>query len=1374
MIQRVIPICLLLLSTGVLMAQSPEVLNNRWPIPTPNGRSLLTCGAGETPDAGSARPQIHPDAQSSSVRFLCLGDSLDIIHDGLFNFSGDPDMSTQAGIGYVFYTCPPTVTGPELADVLNDPCLLNNPPATIFRPTAPNIYIFTDPTNFDGNTTFWNTPSIEFPPGSGNILTLQQVFNMGDPFELWYAPITIDDHFTNMFENNGPCLDVNTDDAFSVVYLNEITTTPVTLVSNGGDCVGRFEIRGGLPEFDNSFYDLSITLDSDPSVVGEFDTPFTHESTVTFTVPQAGLYNISISDGVSCGASFQINMGSCQPVVFSMPATSCRPPTSNICLPVTVENFSVVASFEHSINWDPTALTYTGTNPGALLPPDLAINPNIAMGNMVVAYFNFADPSATLTFPDNTVLYEVCFDVVGPLNSVTDVSFSGMPREIILSGENGIVLAFDGEDATLSISSCNLDIRFASCSGRQDAGNPNLGTGSITVTAASGTGPFEINWEQDGNPSNNGNTTIPNAGQSVEIPNLPPGNYTITVIDDNGTQQVGSVTVADGDPLFVQLNPVNPRCAGGNDGKLFLNVAGGEPPYGIEWSTGITNIDSITGLAQGNYDVTVTDVNGCSVVAAEGVGVGAVTASLVSLVNVSCNGNGSDGSITIQGSGGTVNNNTDYTYLWDNGITSNSLSNLMPGNYCVTVTDLNGCTSGPQCFDVLDGDRPIITAWNIVNLQCSDDMNGSLTASVTPATAPIIEYSWTLPDNSVVTTTDPTLSNLGAGTYIFTALASDGCFVTETVEIMAPTPLSIDGVGLNSPTCPGDNDGSISVLVSGGTQPYTATWSTGAVINGTTLAGITGGQNYSVTIVDANQCDSITLDTILPNPPLINIFFDPNSVTMVSCNDPGTCDGQATVFASGGTSTLGLYDFQWGSNESVFGDTSSTASQLCQGWNTVTVSDGNCFNVDSVFIDAPPALQVDFDALVIQEPSCNDGDDGQITVAGTGGTPGYTYLWDTQETTPTISGLVAGSYALTIFDSRGCDFVTNINVQEPDILMVQIDTLLNVTCNDEDDGRIELNPTGGTLPYTYLWNNNVSTTNTAFELDPGNYSVTVVDARGCRDSLTASISEPPQIEFRLTQPEPPLCFGFQTILTVDSIWGGTPGIYGFSVENGPKRRPGASIPVTAGTYTVQIFDGNDCFVETIVEVSNPPQIVVSLGNDVEIQLGEVADLGAVVNPSTVVDSIFWAPLDTSTVCTSTVYPCDGIQVAPLQSTVYTVTVIDEKGCVGTDDILVEVDKNRNVYIPNIFTPNNDGRNDVFKPFIGAGVTRVNFFQVFDRWGALMYQQDNFVPNNNIDADGWDGSYKGKRLNPAVFVYLIEVEFVDGITLLYRGDITLLR
>ena len=137
--------------------------------------------------------------------------------------------------------------------------------------------------------------------------------------------------------------------------------------------------------------------------------------------------------------------------------------------------------------------------------------------------------------------------------------------------------------------------------------------------------------------------------------------------------------------------------------------------------------------------------------------------------------------------------------------------------------------------------------------------------------------------------------------------------------------------------------------------------------------------------------------------------------------------------------------------------------------------------------------------------------------------------------------------------------------------------------------------------------------------------------------------------------------------------------------------------------------------------------------------------------------------------------CLDIVVSPLETAPYTLTVFDANGCSGSDQIIIEVDKNRNVYIPNVFSPNGDSFNDVFQPYIGPGVVQINSFTVFDRWGEILHQRSAFIPSSDFQSDdAWDGRFHGKVMNPGVYVYLIEVSFVDGVTLLFRGDVTLLH
>lgn len=1392
MIRRICSLTLFFafVSTVSLYGQTPELFSKS----NAQNRSLLACPTGANPSAGSTTQQLFANAQSSDIRFLCWGDSVNIIHDGTSDFSGDPIPSTLPGIAYIFYqdNCPPTVRGPELADVESDPCLLLTPPPP--PGLNANFWVYRDGNGApgsdpSGNTFFWN-----FSPNP--MLSLQQFFNGGAPVEITYAPITLDNFFGG-FEidasmTEGPCIDANVDDAFTFVYLNEITATTPQFATGGQGCVGYFTVRGGLPEFDGSFYDsISITLSTDPNVQARFDTPISHDSVVVFTVPQAGIYNVFIEDGVSCGASFTVDMSSCIPVEFSLP-DACVRPGEEICLPVTVNNFNNVASFDFFIRYDDTVLDDLRVNGAAIGPSDLQTNV-IPAGFTVISWgFDLGNPNnMTTSFSDGTVLFEICFAAIGALGTNSDVFFSddaangGIELEVkggsdpATGNNDNIFLAFMGNDGNVNISNCALVVTLTSCSGRQTGANPNQGTGSFTIEVNSGSAPYTYNWSQDGNPGNMGNGTITAPNGNIEVSNLAPGTYSVTVVDATGSQQLGSIVVADADPLFAQIDTRNPTCAGDADGVLWIrNVAGGVPPYTTSWSNGQMNVDTIRNLSQGNYDVTITDANGCSVVPSEGIGKSAVMVSLQNITDVNCSGPGDDGSITVLGSGG---NPGTYTYLWDNSETTATINNLTTGTYCVTVTDMLGCTSGEECFQISNTDQPIIVSIDSVSVTCFTAADGSLTINAIPSPAtnsPIVSYEWTLPDNTISTNNTNMLTGLTGGQYTVRITAMDGCTNVTTINLFAPEPLEITGATLTSPNCPGDADGTISLMVSGGQTPYSVTWSTGVMNSFTTLGGLVGDSTYSVTIVSANGCDSITLDTLLPNPPRIDIVFDPSMTTRVSCANSTICDGSAVALASGGTAGTNSYNFAWSSGEMATGVTTSTASQLCEGFNQVTVSDGNCFSIDSIEILAPPPVLIDPARLEINGPSCFDGDDGSITVAATGGTPGYMYEWDTGDTDPMIDNLMSGDYVLTITDVNGCEFITTITVQEPELLIAVIDTNLtnDVLCSGEASGQITVFQTGGTGPFSYRWENNISTTSSAGSLPPGTYTVTIIDANGCEDELSYTINEPPPIVATLNEPVPPECFGFQTSISVDTVFGGNGPPYTFSVNGGPPRRVQGAIPVGAGTFTVTIFDVEDCFVERIVSIDQPAPVVVSLGADKSpLELGDSVIITAqTAPPLSQIDSLLWSPTDSAFFkCLNA--DCSRIEVKPLETTVFTVTAVDENGCIGTDEILVDVDKNRNVYIPNIFTPNGDGFNDVFKPFVGVGVTSINYVRIFDRWGELVFES---TPGNMFSNDdttgGWDGSFRGENMNPGVYVYLAEISFIDGITLLYRGDVTIIR
>ena len=202
----------------------------------------------------------------------------------------------------------------------------------------------------------------------------------------------------------------------------------------------------------------------------------------------------------------------------------------------------------------------------------------------------------------------------------------------------------------------------------------------------------------------------------------------------------------------------------------------------------------------------------------------------------------------------------------------------------------------------------------------------------------------------------------------------------------------------------------------------------------------------------------------------------------------------------------------------------------------------------------------------------------------------------------------------------------------------------------------------------------------------------------------------------------------------------------------------------SGMYDLTIRDANGCEWFTEILLSEPEELTVDLGEDVEIQLGDSLQLVPIINyPFDAIDSFSW---DRSGLMDIAPW------VKPTEFTTYSIFIESQNGCTAKDEVLIRVRKDRLVYIPNVFSPNNDDQNDYFEIFTGQGVKEIRTLKVFNRWGEVMFERKGFMPGS--PDEGWDGTYKGKKLNPAVFIYYAEVEYTDGRIEILKGDVTLIR
>ncbi len=852
----------------------------------------------------------------------------------------------------------------------------------------------------------------------------------------------------------------------------------------------------------------------------------------------------------------------------------------------------------------------------------------------------------------------------------------------------------------------SLTVSYSNCSGH------------IDLQLSGGVAPYTYSWS-------NGATT-------EDLSNLPDGVYTVVVVDNNGCSWTGNATVVVANvPISTNAVGTNVLCNGNSTGSINLTILAGNPPYSIDWDNA-PDVEDPTGLPVGTYTVTVTDATGCtgtsSVVLTEPL----VLTAIALGTSLDCNGD-ADGAINLAVNGGVQ----PYSFNWDNAPNVQNPFGLTAGNYNVTVTDANGCivTTGTSISEPTALTGSIATSI----AGCAYECNGSATYTALGGTPP---YAYLWSDGQITSTA----INLCAGGYTVSATDGNGCVITQTFTIAGYPAISANTNVLQPVICSGDNNGVADVSITGGVGPFTILWSSGSA--GTIASGLVGG-TYTVMITDANGCVA-TSSAVLTDPSIMTAVI---ASTGTLCT--GNLDGTATATTVGG---IPPYTYVWDN-----GETNNPAILLGGGSHMVSITDSNgCTIVESVSVNSPTALGLG--TASTSPPSCNGVADGSATVQGTGGTAPYTYIWDSGQSGPVVNGLQSGVVNVTITDSNGCTFPVSLTVANGPTAISLVLSGLDPLCFGGDDGTVTIVATGGTPSYTYQWNTG-STAQTLFALNQGSYTVTVTDQNGCSAAQSITLTHPTATVASL-QGTGAVCYGESNGgLSIVTATGGT-GNLEYSLDGIYYQTDSIFNGLSAGQYTVYIRDDNGCVTEFIENVLEPAEIVVDAGPDIEILLGDSIQLDATTNhPGPVVWT--WNNGEFLS-CTD----CPDPWVFPMESINYEVMVLDTNGCEASDDISIIVNKNRDVFIPNAFTPNGDGVNDLLYVFGDPSVSNIRLFKIFDRWGEQVFSTENVLPND--PTFGWDGQFKGQRMNGGVFVYYVEVAFIDGETETYKGSVTLLR
>ena len=673
------------------------------------------------------------------------------------------------------------------------------------------------------------------------------------------------------------------------------------------------------------------------------------------------------------------------------------------------------------------------------------------------------------------------------------------------------------------------------------------------------------------------------------ISNLAPGNYTVTVSDARGCSVVLSpLAVTQPAPLNVGLNSlVQPTCNGNGNGKMVVAAQGGNGSYSYAWNNGGA-ANTITNLSAGNYQVTVIDELGCSVVQSFTLPQPApININLDEITTPQCLGI-DNGGIEVTVSGGNGN----YQYSW-NGTptTQEDISGLSPGSYSLQVTDLLGCTAAPVLYEVLPPSA-VSVQFDKLSPTCNGIDNGSIKiASIAGGQAPF-DYVWS---NGQV---GNQISGLSAGNYSITIEDAQGCQFTASALLNAPQVIDLT-FDIFPPACNGSATGQLVAFAEGGSAPYEFQWSHGA--SSGVLSNLSAG-TYAVTVTDKNGCKIYAESLHLTDPQPLSIVV--NNVESIGCS--GGQEGGIEVSTYGGTLP---YQFNWSS-----GHITEDVNNLQAGTYVLTVTDAKgCVSLTGgIEVDAPAPIQAS--ANLIIPPGCQAVEIDTVCLAITGGVFPYSFDWSSGDTTACQVDVQAGDYQVTVTDAAGCTHIlASVKVPEQfiPVKVVPFQPFPVEICHDASNGELKVEIVGGSAPFQYIWSNgsigisndNVLSVN---QLSQGQYKLTITDAGGCTAvSPWLTVNEIPKISISATggQIQHVKCkSGMDGAVNVNVSGGRPPYLHAWTSQIGDTIALVEDISgLSAGTYYLHVEDTAGCSGSFSVNINEPSTELTIFGSLPQIQ-----------------------------------------------------------------------------------------------------------------------------------------------------------------------------
>ncbi len=810
------------------------------------------------------------------------------------------------------------------------------------------------------------------------------------------------------------------------------------------------------------------------------------------------------------------------------------------------------------------------------------------------------------------------------------------------------------------------------------------------------------------------------------------GGYSVTVTDSLGCEASAFAVVADGTQVILQIDSAGQPACSFNDSTGFIaySIISGVGPYNIYLNgtlLGNNMQDLLDSLPNGNYTLLVEDANNC--LATWDTVFNIAPATPIALLPDSalvCSGNTAPLSIVPQS--------------WDYVQWTDSASNTVVG----TTTSYQATASGTLWVEAglaqcIYRDTIRVTVLPQINLTASitsvscfggNDGEVDLT-NITGATGGIVDYFF---DGN---NTLPPFGNVSAGVYPVSVTDNAGCTGSIMVAVPQPDSIAINVAQAGFAAC---GYGTIDFNITGGALPYVVTANSVLLgnVSAATLDSLAPG-NYTITVTDANGC-TMQLDTALQAPAFVNRdILTPSNISL--------CVGENALLDAG----AGWDSIFWMENGTVFNTTSTwlvdstinimvrTTDGTCEYWDSISV-----FVADSIIINP-----------TIQPISCFGANNGALSVAVQGGNGAFAYSFNNNPIAPPYGNLGPASYNLVVIDGNGCEAEFTFALTEPAQLTILLDTVSVLNCA-QTSGLIGYTTTGGTLPLTVTLDNASPLTQpqgTYTGVAIGAHTVQVTDSNGCTAAIDTAIA---QLDFAAGEVvwTNVSCFGAADGTADVVVTQGTPP-YQYFVNGTPTILPASNL--APGSYSLLVTDANGCSDTLTFEITEPPLFEIDLDSVITVFLGQEVTLEPTYTDEPV--SFAWIP-PYGLNCDN----CPAPVASSDSSTLYNLTATNGNGCTAQASVWVDV-LGHVIYIPNVFTPNNDLLNDEFRVY-GQGFADFEF-KIFDRWGELIFRTTDVYR-------GWDGTFKGVLMPPGTYVYTCNYRFFGGYEQLQKGSVLLLR